>query len=235
MKPIAILLLCTLAACSKADNNNNTVVADSAVQPILPPPPAPTIALDSGATKLFPVDQADPSFRAFRTQLLEALARRDTTFLLSILSPEIKNSFGGDDSIAGFRRMWHLDKPNSPVWETLGRVLRLGGKMQDSTFVAPYVFAFWPDSIDAFEHIAVIHNAAPLFDVPDTTAKVLGTASYSILKVLASDKEGFANVALPNGTKVWMKSLDVYSPVYWRAYFVKRNARWTMLTFVAGD
>ena len=93
-------------------------------------------------------------FREFRATLLAALARRDTAFLYGILAPEIKNSFGGDDGVDGFRRIWEMDNPATPVWTALTRVLSMGGEQSsDTIFVAPYVYAIWPHSIHAFEHV----------------------------------------------------------------------------------
>lgn len=146
-----------------------------------------------------PIDQADASFRAFRTELLAALSRRDTAYVYSIIAPEIKNTFGGDDSIAGFKRIWDLKDPNSKFWPTLTHVLQMGGKLQDSTFVAPYVYAFWPDSVDAFEYVA---NTRP---------------PYNIVKRDNAQGDEF------------------YSPVGYRAFFERRNARWKMVSLIAGD
>jgi hypothetical protein len=139
-----------------------------------PAPPAPPArAIDSGARKLLPVDQADASFRAFRAQLLASLARHDTTFLYSILAPELKNSFGGDDSLAGFKRIWKMASGNTHVWTALTRVLQMGGKQSGKTFVVPYVYAFWPESVDAFSYVAVTDSAAPVRASPDAAAPVL--------------------------------------------------------------
>ena len=164
--PMSLLLI----TCTKPHAQTTQTTADSVTRQ------TDSIVTPLWRPKLLPRDEADSSFRAFREQLLAALARRDTAFLYNILAPEIKNSFGGDDSISGFRRLWSLDKPQtSTVWNTLTRILQLGGKMQDdSTFVAPYVYAFWPDSIDAFENYA--HTKPPYEIVKSTEAK--DSASY---------------------------------------------------------
>jgi hypothetical protein len=128
----------------------------------------------------------------------------------------------------------------------LTRILEMGGKHgADTMFTAPYVFANWPDSLDAFEHVAVTTSAAPVFAAPDTTSAVIGTATHSILRV--QEWRGLSSI--PSNTdstwarvqvnKVqsggWMRGRDVYSGVGWRAAFVRREGRWTMIFFVAGD
>jgi hypothetical protein len=233
-----LVVVIMLLACSKAEQTDRASL-DSV--PAAQPLPAIAPAVDSGAPKLLPSDQADSSFRAFREEALRALARRDTAFLYAMLSPAIKNSFGGDDSIVGFKRTWEMAEPDrSDVWHALARVLRMGGKLADSLFIAPYVYAFWPDSIDAFEHIAVINEHAPVYAQPTTDEPAIGTVSYSILKAEEWQGTGAAaathvRVRLPNGEQAWLHAADVYSPIDRRAFFERQNGRWRMLLFVAGD
>ena len=231
---ISVLVL----ACSRGDvaeRTDSAVAVDSVV----------LAKIDSGAQKLLPRDEANESFRQFRTQLLDALSRKDTAFLYGILDPVVKNSFGGDEGIDGFKRLWEMDSATTPVWTALTRVLSMGGQQADDTiFVAPYVFAFWPDSLDSFEHVAVTGSTVKVYESPLMDARALGTADHSILRVRAwkgLTSEGipadtiWANVQLPDGTLGWIRSADVYSPVGWRAMFVRQGGRWRMVFFVAGD
>jgi hypothetical protein len=235
MRTSAITVICIIAAsiaaaCGSNQDRPTPALTDTmaVVENALP-------AMDSGAQKLLPVDEADASFRAFRDTLLRALESKDTTYLYSILAPEIRNSFGGDDSIAGFKRMWRMSQPpQSEVWETLSRALRMGSVTDGDYVIAPYVFKLWPGTIDPFEHVAVVRENAPVFASADLDREPTGVASYSILKRIAGDSVS-VGVALPDGRKAWMRAEDVYSPVGWRAFFEKRAGRWTLTMFVAGD
>lgn len=201
--------------------------------------------VDSVAPKLLPRDEASESFRMFRSRALGALARRDTTFLHAMLAPEIRISFGPEQGIAAFKRMWETDAPDSDVWAALMRVLTMGGQQpSDSQFVAPYVYAFWPDSLDAFEHVAVVGDSVRVVDEPTADAGVLGAALNSILPLVewkglpesgVPSDTTWARVRLPNGATGWVRGASVYSPVGWRAMFVRRGERWQMVFFVAGD
>jgi hypothetical protein len=98
--------------------------------------------------KLHPVDEAarDASLFILRARLLEAVQQRDTAFILSCLSPDIFNSFGGNAGVAGFKEEWKPDQPNSKLWPTLATVLALGGSFQnEKTFAAPYTYSRFPD------------------------------------------------------------------------------------------
>ena len=105
---------------------------------------ARTPAVDSGAPRLEPRDDANASFREFRERLLTALARRDTAFLHSVVSQDIRTSFGADGGLKDFKSMWKTADSSSAIWATLSRVLRMGGKhSSDSMFFAPrYLLPF---------------------------------------------------------------------------------------------
>lgn len=234
------LLLLVLVGCGTP--SDEPPAADS-------PPPARVeatpLAVDEGAPKLLPVDQADESFRAFRDSLLAALARRDTTALYGVLSPDVRTSFGAEGGIDDFRGAWSTDDPGTRVWEELARVLGMGGVFSaDSTFMAPYVYAAWPDSIDAFEFVAVTSPEAAVRSAPGSRADTIGTASYSILRLAdwrgmpetaAEPDTSWAGVVLPDGRTGWLSAHDVHSPIGWRAIFGRRDGRWWIDAFVAGD
>ncbi|CAN5770905.1 hypothetical protein BH20GEM1_BH20GEM1_13090 [soil metagenome] len=215
-------------------------------------PPAPVQeqettlpAVDSGAPKLLPADQADESFRDFRGGLLETLARKDTTALYAAVAQDIRTSFGPVGGIEDFRRMWVMDDPATRLWDDLARVLNMGGAfLSDSLFAAPYVYAVWPDTIDAFEFVAVTSPRAAVFRAPQAGASKLGTAAYSILRLeewrglaeaATQADTSWAGVVLPDGRIGWLRAEDVHSPVGWRAVFERRDGRWLMVAFVAGD
>ena len=107
--------------------------------------------------QLLPVDEASrrPDFFTYRARLQMAVAAHDTDSVLSMVDPNIKLGFGGDDGLRMLRG--HLTGADSPeYWRSLGRILALGGAFKGpSAFEAPYVFSNWPEGTDAFECLAV--------------------------------------------------------------------------------
>lgn len=233
------MLLATSMACvGRESDSRDSAGVDTVIVPA-------AIPVDSGAPRLEPRDDANPSFREFRERTLAALERRDTAYLHGIVAPEIRTSFGDDGGAANFREMWKTSDPASSVWPTLTRVLRMGGKhSSDSMFYAPYVYAFWPDSIDAFSHVAVTSANSRIHTQPRAGSPLLGTATYSILRtvewtsipgdVVPSDTS-WVRVETPDKRSGWLSVADAYSPVSWRAAFARRGDRWVMILFVAGD
>jgi hypothetical protein len=231
------MLLCVMACAPGDSGRDGDSARDSA-------PKSASIPIDSGAPRFEPHDEANASFRAFRERTLAALARRDTAYLHSIVAPEIRTSFGDGGGLGDFKEMWKTSEASSPVWETLRRVLEMGGKQtSDSMFTAPYVYAFWPDSIDAFSHIAVTTSNASVHALPNTGSPTLGSVRHSILR--AVEWTNVPGDAVPSDTswvKVewgdgsgWLRVADAWSPVSWRAMFARRGERWLLVLFVAGD
>jgi hypothetical protein len=236
-----VLLSCVVLAACRGDARSNGDAADSVrslpAQSAAPPPV-------TGLPKLLPVDQADASFSAFRSEVLAALQRKDTAYLYRMLAPEIKIGFGGGDSIAGFKQLWQPSNSQSLVWDVLTRTLSMGGKLTDSTFVFPYVYAFWPDSIDAFEHIAITGENVLAHEDADEQSPAVATLSRDIVAVESwqglGDKgvptrASWAQIKLPSGSTAFVNGLSAYSPVSWRGFFQKRGGRWVLIIFVAGD
>ena len=238
-RTLRLLIVSAVVSCARGEGDApqtaDTPSAESAA--------ARAPAVDSGAPRLEPRDEANASFREFRERLLAALARRDTAFLYGIVSPEIRTSFGADGGLQDFKSMWKTADSSSAVWTTLSRVLRMGGRHDaDTSFFAPYVYAFWPDSIDAFSYVAVTSASAAVRARPEMQAEVIGSANYSILRVLEWSgipadvtPSSWVRIELPDKSSGWMAGGDVYSPISWRAAFVRRGDQWVIILFVAGD
>lgn len=194
-----------------------------------------------------PLDEGkkDQSFSAFRDKLIEAVKKRDKKYLLSIVDPNIKASFGGDEGIKDFKAMWKIDSSKSKLWEELHVVLSNGGNFIDkNTFAAPYSFNAFPDDLDIFEYQMIFGNNVNLRAKPDLSAKVISQLSYNIVKV---DYENSVSEGTEEPIYKWLKIKTlggktgfvsaefVRSPIDYRAIFEKKKGNWKMTAFVAGD
>ena len=189
---------------------------------------------------LLPVDEAStrPDFFSFRAQLQRTIARHDTAALMAVVHPQIRNSFGDNDGIDGFRKMWNIGAADSEIWDVLGTVLGLGGSFLDNgTFAAPYVFSRWPEKFDAFEHVAVIGTGVRVRSRPRADANAIATMSFSILPAARPDVEvdGWTAVRVEGNRTGYIASPFVRSPVDYRAIFRHDGRQWKLVTLVAGD
>src|SRR5688572_4165978 len=200
-------------------------------------PPAPSPCGAPRPVRLLPVDQAatQPDFFTFRARLQAAIARRDEAAVLAVADPGIRTSFGDDEGLDTFRAK--LRDPQSSTWADLGTALALGGTFQSpDSFVAPYVFAAWPDGLDSFECAAVTGDRVRVRTAAEPGSAVVGSVSYEIVQVLPAPQEGTTtHVRLASGRTGFIASAFVRSPIDYRAIFQKTGGQWRLRAFVAGD
>lgn len=198
-----------------------------------------------------PVDEAaqDASFLAFRTKLIAAAERKDAAFILSILDPKINLSFGGDEGIADFKRIWKINSKNSKFWGEFLLVMKNGGtwwkdKAVAKAFYAPYTFDSFPEDIDSFTHEAIFGSNVNLREGPSADSRVIAQLSYNIVTVETDpdteagkirETRGWSKVKTLGGLEGWVKTELVRSPIDYRAAFEKKRGVWKLVAFIAGD
>ena len=202
--------------------------------------------VEAQAKKVLPVDEAahDPEFFAFRARLLVALQQRDLQFLYGIVADDIRNSFGGDGGIDGFKARWKPEDASSELWKTLTQVLALGGQFAaregTNTFVAPYVFTV-ETGADPFENWVIIGDAVRVRAQPDEASPILARLSFDVVRVTGSKatpgpgRHAWMPVQLADGRTGWVASEFIRSPVDYRAIFARRAGRWLLEALIAGD
>jgi hypothetical protein len=203
-------------------------------------------AAAASAAQLTPVDEGpkDASFVTFRNELKRIIARKDAKALMRIVVPGIKNSFGGDDGAANFKKMWKPTDANSPVWPVLALVVGMGGRFENKkTFVAPYVYSDFPEDLDGFETIVVTAKNAMMREQPKADATVIRTLSYDILTIAKpsgklqheAGPDDWLEVSDSGGKRGFVLQRDLRSPIDFRAIFEKRKSSWRMTVLVVGD
>ena len=201
------------------------------VSPCLSPDPN----VESRRLRLLPVDEAatQPDFFSFRAHLQSAIARRDEAAVLAVADPGIRTSFGDDEGLETFRAK--LRDPQSTTWADLSTALALGGTFQSpDSFVAPYVFAKWPD-VDSFECSAVIGDLVRVRVSAAPDSAIVTSASFDVVQVMSQEAGGRVRVRLWNGRTGFIAAAFVRSPVDYRAIFQKVGGQWRLRAFVAGD
>ena len=192
--------------------------------------------------KLYPVDEAaeDAAFLAFRDDLLAAIRRRDLEAVAAVASEDIKLSFGGSYGRRTFREWLVEDDLGLGIsyWEELERAIGLGGVFEGpGSFCTPYVFCLdIPDcdSCDPYETLIAVSDRAPVYGSPGRTSEVVATLSYSVVRTL-DHGHPWQRIALPGGGTGYVTAPEFRSPIDYRARFEKRDGRWRMIVFIAGD
>lgn len=186
-----------------------------------------------------PVDEAarDPEFFVFRARLQRAVAAHDTAAVMSVVSPRMLNSFGGNGGKDEFRQAWGVAEPEtSLLWATLGFVLALGGQFDtDTSFYAPY--SFRGSAVDGFEGLIVLARNVMVRAQPNGNSAVRDTVSFEAVTKWReqSPTDGWEPVRTGGGQTGWVRDDYLRSPIDYRAGFVRRQGRWWMRALVAGD
>jgi hypothetical protein len=242
------LALVLLAACGR---DSGAPTATDGTQSGAPPPSAASSSSQAPAAegggaplnlpriagpKLAPVDEAprDPSLVAFRTQLIDIVRRKDRAALLEHVDPKIRTDFGDGGGKAKF-------DPDQ-YWSELDQILKLGGTFQkegsEPRFWAPYVYSAWPESIDAFSHVAAVEPEVELRETIDGTA--IAILEYDIVRReplpnMRESDDGSHHVVTADGKKGWVDGLKTRSPVDYRMALVKKDGKWVIEALVGGD
>ena len=87
---------------------------------------------------------------------------------------------------------------------------------------------------DPFETLVAISNRAPVYAAATATAPVLAYLSYEVV-TLVDYGSPWRKVQLADGRTGYVTFPAFRSPIGYRAYFEKRDGRWQMRIFIAGD
>lgn len=244
MRKFAFALL-LVAACQRAEvvesttraaETTETVSSTTTTAPEESTTQAPTPSAPPAVTgpKLAFVDEAakDPSFAAYRDQLLAAVRARDAKTVLALSDPNIRTSFGEGGGRAALEQALKEE-----VWGELEQILTLGGSFREGMFWAPYVYSAWPESQDAFETLAVIGDDVPLRESGDAGAPAIATLSRDLVTRASAPGAGGAwtKVKTADGKTGFVDAKSLRSPVGYRAGFLKTKDGWRMNAWVAGD
>ena len=248
MKKLAVALV-LVVACGRGEVDESTsrqvdetaapVTDSSTTRPLddstpPPPDPAPVGAPAVNGPKLAFVDEAskDPSFAAYRDQLIAAVIARDAKKVVALADPNIRLSFGGTGGRKAFE-----EALKEEIWGELQDILTNGGSFREGSFWAPYVYSAWPESHDAFEELAVVAENVPLRESADANAPAIATLARDIVKRAGEPGERgpWTKVTTADGKSGFVESKFVRSPIHYRMGFNKTAEGWRMTALVAGD
>lgn len=183
--------------------------------------------------RLAPVDESkqDASFAQFLTILLAVANSRDGAGLQRLCAPDV---ITGIDSPPGPGEL--VKKMQAGGWAQLQTILGLGAARYDEGFAMPYVFAKFPEDMEAFEHVVTVRAGAVLRSSGRADAPVVCPLDYDILKVEdARPVKGWIQAARLDGPKGWVANGDIRSVGAERIIFGKQKGAWKITAWAAGD
>jgi hypothetical protein len=185
--------------------------------------------------QLLPVNEPtrDPALTRFVAELREAVSRRDEAALVKLLDPEVQSSFGGDEGIEEFRQWWKLDQPGSKLWPLLERLLSMGGAWDGDSYVFPYLFAKFPEDLDAFEYGVITGQGVWLRAATSVASERLRQLNYELVRIQQQGADWWEVETLDH-VRGFVSSRYVRSPIDYRLIIGKRG-QWRITALVAGD
>ena len=188
--------------------------------------------------RLPPVDRctADASFVRFRNDLRLIVARRDEARLLEVVADDIHASLGGDIGKADFIALWDLGKPGKTrLWAALGESLSLGCTMNNGVATVPSMQDQIGGDRDVFE-TRIARPGATLRARPRANGRAIARLDWHVLTLGEPwDGGSWLKVRLDDGRTGYVFEPMARSPIDYRAWFRKRDGRWEMAGFLAGD
>lgn len=202
--------------------------------------------------KLPPVDEggSDPTWVAFRSQLLAALRRGDRAALINVIDRNILNGLEAPRGVAEFRKLWELDGKSDRVLRDLSSALHLGSAWHrpdpknkaTRVLCAPYVPIKWPlDDVDPYDSGAIVVKEALVKDRPSHASVTLGALSFDIIGVRDWEVADAESQLKQRWVKVNYRGHDGYVPeehirsaIEHRACFAKAGNTWRMVEYVVG-
>jgi hypothetical protein len=240
---LLVIVLTGSCAIALAQDQAAPPSQDKPATPASKPPPQ---------RKLPPADEGagDPTWVAFRNQLLAALRRNDVNALVNVIDRDIVNGLEVPRGVADFRKLWELDAKNQRVMRDLSAALGLGSAwhVQDPknkaarVLCAPYVPIKWPlDDIDPYDSGAIVVKETLVKDAPSHASQTLGALSYDIVPVRDWDVADAESRLPQRWVKVQHRGRDGYVPaehvrsaIEHRACFAKTGNIWRMVEYVVG-
>ena len=196
-------------------------------------------AAQGAPARLPPVDQCsrDPGFKAFRASLESAVARRDGDAFLKLLAPDVLVNFGGENGKAAFAKQWEVKSRTSPLWAQMAKVLLLGCARIDKARVMPSLAGQFDgdDDVDVFELSVVTAPRARLRKTPAVDGALIATLAWDVVRPIANEGDAWTKIRLKDGREGWLRADELRSPLDYRAVAEKRNGKWMITAFVAGD
>jgi len=205
----------------------------------------PVLATQSHAqvAKLYPVDEAlqDSSLLAFRNNLIDIALKEDTKLFKSIVHEDCKLYYLPAYGLENVDELLGREKLRKKFFSEVVSILNHGGKfVEKDKFFTSYVFACWPERLDAFTLTVVTNQNVPVYAEPDSNSNAIDSLSYDIVEMYdesfreRSGHKGWDRIKLSHGRGGFIDKEYTLSPLGLRLGFMKEEGSWGLNFAVSG-
>ena len=189
------------------------------------------------AKRLPPVElcTSEPGFEEFRSRLRKIVARKDESDLLALLSDDVEVNFGGDLGPALFAANWEFEGlGESHVWGELEDALSRGCAPTGDALMAPSLGMQFPEDLDPFD-TWIARPGTVLRERPEDHAPIIAKLDWDLLAASDPNDDGWESVRLLDGRHGFVRHEQLVSPLDYRLVIERRDGKWLITAFVAGD
>jgi hypothetical protein len=191
--------------------------------------------------RLPPVERCggDAAFSAVRQKLERIVAKRDFEGLLSLMSEDVRVTFGGRYGRESFRHFWAQSKEHGELWSEFQNALRLGcatavdGQGKDYRAI-PAMFVTG-DDLDGFSTWVALPGAIMRTRPNARAAPTMRLPAWTVLNEVEHDGGPWIEARTPKGRKGYVSTAQARSIIDYRIVFGRRDGEWKITAFVAGD
>ncbi|RPF72335.1 hypothetical protein [Aurantiacibacter spongiae] len=236
---LATSALLSLAACDRA-NPPSEKLERAAEEMVTGEPAAEPVEVLKGP--LAPRNDCTdlPGAPAFLAALRTAVEERDADALASLAADDIKLDFGGGAGIATMRQRLAAD--GGRLWGELERILDLGCAAKgDDSITMPWYFAQETDA-DPATSMLVMGQDVPMYQGPDERSAVIARISWDRATIASGNPGGgeyrrveWTDPESGEDVSGFVRSDQLRSMLGYRLMAARRNDRWRIVNFLAGD
>lgn len=171
----------------------------------------------------------------FRRDLAEAVRLRDVDALVALAAEDIKLDFGGGSGREELRK--RLTGQEWKLWEELDELLALGCAVnKQGGLTIPWYFEQNISGVDPMMGMLVTGEEVPLRESPEGEGAPLRTISWDVVKIGGFRPDAaFQQVETTEGEQGFIATDKLRSLLDYRLSATRRNGRWSIVSFVAGD
>lgn len=190
-------------------------------------------------------DRQIPSdFELFADTLSEALQNRDTTYLFNRVDQEIMNGLSYNKGKVRFKELWRNAQVS--LGKELITALHLGGAKSkyDFKIFVPHYWVTFPDSLDAFRYVIPLSDTVHLFQQKNENSPIITMLVQKWTEVIERESnyvDGDKNLIkwirlkTANDKIGYVQKNKVRSVIDYRFWFEKKNNKWMLMGWAAGD
>lgn len=184
-----------------------------------------------------PRDECGPldGAAAFRNRLAEAVRLRDADAVAGLAADDVELDFGGGAGAGELKS--RLNDPERDLWPALDQLLTLGCVANDEGgLTLPWMWDQDIGDADPYAAMLVLGEDEPVLASASRSAEPIATVSWDLVEAIDYRPDNlFQEIKLADGRTGFIATDKLRSVIDYRLFAERRDGRWRITSFIAGD